>query len=377
VIIVGDPQVYQILYARDREFKELFKVKAEFDTSMERNEENVNQYATWICTLCNKEGLLHLDPSGIAAVIEYSSRLAADKTKMSTQFADVSDIIREANFYAKERGDDLITRKHINQALEEKVYRSNLIEKKIEEMIARDVVMIDTDGEKVGQVNGLAVLSLGDYGFGKPSRITATVGVGKEGIVDIEREAQMGGPTHTKGVLILSGYLNSKYAQKEPLSLAARLVFEQSYSGVDGDSASSTELYALLSALSGKPIKQNFAVTGSVNQKGEVQAIGGVNEKLEGFYEVCKAKGLTGKEGAVIPQSNVANLMLKEEVVDAIKEGRFHIYPVRTIDEGIEVLTGVKAGERLPDGMYEEGTIHYLAQKRLSEIAELIKEYKG
>jgi lon-related putative ATP-dependent protease len=377
VIIVGDPQVYQILYARDREFKELFKVKAEFDTSMERNEENVNQYATWICTLCNKEGLLHLDPSGIAAVIEYSSRLAADKTKMSTQFADVSDIIREANFYAKERGDDLITRKHINQALEEKVYRSNLIEKKIEEMIARDIVMIDTDGEKVGQVNGLAVLSLGDYGFGKPSRITATVGVGKEGIVDIEREAQMGGPTHTKGVLILSGYLNSKYAQKEPLSLAARLVFEQSYSGVDGDSASSTELYALLSALSGKPIKQNFAVTGSVNQKGEVQAIGGVNEKLEGFYEVCKAKGLTGKEGAVIPQSNVANLMLKEEVVDAIKEGRFHIYPVRTIDEGIEVLTGVKAGERLPDGMYEEGTIHYLAQKRLSEMAELIKEYKG
>ncbi len=377
VIIVGDPQVYQILFARDREFKELFKVKAEFDTSMERNEENVNQYASWICTLCNKEGLLHLDPSGIAAVIEYSSRLAADKTKMSTQFADVSDIIREANFYAKERGDDLITRKHINQALEEKVYRSNLIEKKIEEMIARDVVMIDTDGEKVGQVNGLAVLSLGDYGFGKPSRITATVGVGKDGIVDIEREAQMGGPTHTKGVLILSGYLNSKYAQKEPLSLAARLVFEQSYSGVDGDSASSTELYALLSALSGKPIRQHFAVTGSVNQKGEVQAIGGVNEKLEGFYEVCKAKGLTGKEGVVIPQSNVANLMLKEEVVDAIKEGRFHIYPVRAIDEGIEVLTGVKAGERLPDGTYEEGTIHHLAQKRLSEMAELIKEYKG
>jgi lon-related putative ATP-dependent protease len=377
VIIVGDPMVYQILFSRDMEFKELFKVKADFDTTMERNDENIMQYASFICTLCNKEGLKHLDSTGIAAVIEYSSRIAADKTKMSTQFADIADIIREANFYAMEEGEILTTRKHINQALEEKLYRSNLIEKKIEEMISRDIIMIDTKGEKVGQVNGLAVLSLGDYGFGKPSRITATVGVGKEGIVDIEREAQMGGPTHTKGVLILSGYLNSKYAQKKPLSLAARLVFEQSYSGVDGDSASSTELYALLSALSGKPIKQHFAVTGSVNQKGEVQAIGGVNEKLEGFYEVCKAKGLTGKEGVVIPQSNVANLMLKEEVVDAIKEGRFHIYPVRAIDEGIEVLTGVKAGERLPDGTYEEGTIHSLAQKRLSEMAELIKEYKG
>ena len=376
VIIVGDPQVYQILFARDREFKELFKVKAEFDTSMDRNEQNIMQYASFICTLCNKEGLMHLDPSGVAAVIEYSSRLAADKAKMSTQFADVSDIIREANFYAKGEEANIITREHINRALEEKVYRSNLIEKKIEEMIARDVVMIDTEGEKVGQVNGLAVLSLGDYGFGKPSRITASVGVGKEGIVDIEREAQMGGPTHTKGVLILSGYLNSKYAQNEPLSLAARLVFEQSYSGVDGDSASSTELYALLSALSGKPIGQHFAVTGSVNQRGEVQAIGGVNEKVEGFYEVCKAKGLTGKEGVVIPNSNVQNLMLKEEVVEAIKEGRFHIYPVKTIDEGVEVLTGLKAGERQPDGTYEEGTIHGLAQERLKEMAELIKEYR-
>jgi lon-related putative ATP-dependent protease len=377
VIIVGDPMVYQILFSRDMEFKELFKVKADFDTTMERSDKNIMQYASFICTLCNKEGLKHLDSTGIAAVIEYSSRLAADKTKMSTQFAEIADIIREANFYAKEEGETLTTRKHINQALEEKVYRSNLIEKKIEEMISRDIIMIDTEGEKVGQVNGLAVLSLGDYGFGKPSRITATVGVGKDGIVDIEREAQMGGPTHTKGVLILSGYLNSKYAQKKPLSLAARLVFEQSYSGVDGDSASSTELYAMLSALSGKPIKQHFAVTGSVNQKGEVQAIGGVNEKVEGFYEVCKAKGLTGREGVVIPRSNVANLMLKEEVVDAIKEGRFHIYPVRTIDEGIEVLTGGKAGEMRPDGTYEEGTIHSLAQMRLSEMAELIKEFKG
>jgi lon-related putative ATP-dependent protease len=376
VIIIGDPQVYQLLYAGDKDFKELFKVKADFDTSMERDDENAQQYAAWICGLCHKEGLQHLDPSGIAGVIEYSSRLAADQNKLSTQFNAVADIVREANFYAKEDGAELITRKHINRALEEKVYRSNLVEKRIDEMIARNVILIDTEGERVGQVNGLAVLSLGDYGFGKPSRITASVGVGKKGIIDIEREAEMGGPTHTKGVLILSGYLNGQYAEKEPLSLTARLVFEQSYSGVDGDSASSTELYAMLSALSGKPIKQYLAVTGSVNQKGEVQAIGGVNEKVEGFYEVCKAKGLSGKEGCVIPHSNVENLMLKQEVVEAIREGRFHIYPVKTIGEGIEVLTGVKAGERRPDGTYEEGTINDLVQRRLTEMAELVKEYR-
>jgi lon-related putative ATP-dependent protease len=376
VIIIGDPQIYQILFARDREFKELFKVKAEFDTTMDRNDVNINQYASFVCTLVNKEDLNHLDPEGLAAVIEYSSRLAADKNKLSTQFAVISDIIREANFYADEEGSELISRKHINQALDEKVYRSNLIEKKIEEMIEKNVIMIDTDGERVGQVNGLAVLSLGDYTFGKPSRITASIGVGKKGIIDIEREAQMGGPTHTKGVLILSGYLNEKYAQQEPLSLTARLVFEQSYSGVDGDSASSTELYALLSALSRKPIRQFIAVTGSVNQKGEVQAIGGVNAKVEGFFEVCKSKGISGKEGCMIPYSNVQNLMLKEEVVEAIKDGRFHIWPVKTIEQGIEVLTGVSAGERLSDGTYPEGTINYIVQQRLSDMANLIKEYR-
>ena len=376
IIIIGDPQVYQLLFARDKDFNELFKVKADFDTSMDRNETNIRLYADFICSICNKEGLLHLDTTGIAGVIEYSSRLAADQKKMSTQFAIVADIIREANFYANEEGSGLITRKHINMALEEKVYRSNLIEKKIDEMIARNVILIDTEGEKIGQVNGLAVLSLGDYGFGKPNKITASVGVGRKGIIDIEREAQMGGPTHTKGVMILGGYLNQKYAQDEPLSLTARLAFEQSYSGVDGDSASSTELYSLLSALSEKPIKQYLAVTGSVNQKGEVQAIGGVNEKIEGFYEVCKVKGLTGKEGCVIPRSNVENLMLKEEVVEAIKEGQFHIYPVGMTEEGIEVLTGVRAGEKRPDGTYEEGTINFLVQKRLSEMAEQMKEYK-
>jgi predicted ATP-dependent protease len=243
-------------------------------------------------------------------------------------------------------------------------------------MIERGTILIDTDGERVGQVNGLAVLSLGDYGFGKPNRITASIGVGKEGIIDIEREAQMGGPTHTKGVLILSGYMNGKYARKKPLSLTARLVFEQSYSGVDGDSASSTELYAMLSALSGAPIRQYIAVTGSVNQKGDVQAIGGVNQKIEGFYEVCKVKGLNGNQGVMIPHSNAKNLMLKEEVVEAIREDKFHIWPVKTIDEGIEVLTGMKAGQRKPDGTYDDDTINHLVQRRLDEMAELIKEFR-
>ncbi len=375
VILIGNPELYYLLYQLDRDFKELFKVKADFDTTMDRDDENVERYASFICAVCKKEDLKHLDPSGIAAVVEYSSRLASDQKKLSTRFAAVADIIREASFYAEEEGVEHTSKRHLDRALEEKVYRSNLIQKKIEEMISRGVLLIDTEGEKVGQVNGLAVLALGDYGFGRPNRLTASVGVGREGIVDIEREAKMGGPIHTKGVMILSGFLNGRYARDKPLSLSARLVFEQSYSGVEGDSASSTELYALLSALSGKPIKQYLAVTGSVNQKGEVQAIGGVNEKIEGFYEVCKANGLNAMQGVVIPASNVENLMLKEEVVEAIKTGKFHVYPVNTIDEGIEILTGVKAGERLVDGTFEEGTINHLVQKRVMEMAERIKEY--
>jgi predicted ATP-dependent protease len=244
-------------------------------------------------------------------------------------------------------------------------------------MITRGFFLIDTVDQKVGQVNGLSVMSLGDFAFGMPSRVTVSVGLGREGVMDIEREAKMGGPIHTKGVLILSGYLNDKYAKDKPLSLSARLVFEQNYEGVEGDSASSTELYSILSSLSGLPIKQNLAVTGSVNQKGEVQAIGGVNEKIEGFFEVCKAKGLTGEQGVIIPDSNVQNLMLKEEVVDAVKAGNFNVYSVRTIDEGIEVLTGAKAGERRADGTFEEGTVNYLVNKQLREMAEKLREYPG
>jgi lon-related putative ATP-dependent protease len=376
VVLVGDARFYYILYQADPEFKKIFKVKAEFDNTMDRTADNVQEYAKFMCTLCNKEGLKHLDATGIAKIVEYSSRLASDQEKLSTQFAEISDIIREANYYAQKNNSEHITEVHVRQAIEAKVYRSNLIEEKLSEMIERGSILVDTQGEKIGQVNGLAVLGMGDYMFGKPSRITVSIGLGKKGIIDIEKQAEMGGPTHTKGVHILTGFLTDRYAKKHPLSLTARLVFEQSYSGVDGDSASSTETYAMLSALSEIPIKQSFAVTGSVNQKGEVQAIGGVNHKIEGFYDLCKIKGLNGEHGVVIPQSNVKNLMLREDVVDAIKEGKFHIYPVKTIDQGIEVLTGISAGQLNENGAYSEGTINYLVQKKLDEMAELITPKK-
>jgi predicted ATP-dependent protease len=311
----------------------------------------------------------------LAKLIEHSSRLAEDQQKLSTRFAEVADVVREANFYAAEDKSDYVTGTHVKKAVEERIYRSKLIQEKIQEMIERGILLIDTDAENVGQVNGLSVISLGDFEFGTPSRVTASIGIGREGVIDIEREAQMGGPIHTKGVLILSGYLNEQYAQDKPLSLSARLVFEQNYGGVEGDSASSTELYSILSALSEIPIKQSLAVTGSVNQKGEVQAIGGVNEKIEGFFEVCKAKGFTGKQGVMIPESNVQNLMLKEEIVEAVKEGKFHIYSVRTVDEGMEILTGVKAGKRRKDGTFEKETVNYKVDERLKEMAEKLKTF--
>jgi lon-related putative ATP-dependent protease len=375
VILIGSPYAYHVLYSADVEFKELFKVKAEFDTTMDRTKDNIERYTSFICTLCGKEGLKHLDTMAVSKILEYSSRLARDQEKLSTRFADVGDIIREANYYATEEDDELISAKHIQKAIEEKVYRSSLIKEKIQEMMERNTILIDTEDESVGQVNGLSVVGMGDFSFGRPSRVTASIGLGKGGIIDIEREAKLGGPIHTKGVLILSGYLNGMYAQDKPLSLSARLVFEQSYGGIEGDSASSTELYALLSVLSGLPIKQGIAVTGSVNQNGEVQAIGGVNEKIEGFYEVCKIKGLTGEQGVIIPESNIKNLMLKEEVVEAVRDGKFHIFYVKTINEGIEILSGVRAGTRKPDGSFEENTVNDRVNKRLREIAERLKEF--
>jgi lon-related putative ATP-dependent protease len=375
VILIGNPYLYQMMFELDPDFRELFKIKAEFDTVMDRNEDKIMQYAGWVCMLCEKENLKHLDGTGVAKLVEYSSRVADDHYKLSTQFAYIADIIREANFYAVQDNSEFVTGDHIKKAVEEKVYRSKLIQEKIQEMIKRGFFLIDTVQEKVGQVNGLSVMGTGDFAFGNPSRVTASIGLGREGVVDIEREAKMGGPIHTKGVLILSGYLNDKYTRDKPLSLSARLVFEQNYEGVEGDSASSTELYSILSALSGLPIKQTMAVTGSVNQKGEVQAIGGVNEKIEGFFEVCKLHGLSGQQGVMIPESNVQNLMLKEELVEAVKEGKFNIYSVKTIDEGIELLTGTKAGERRVDGTFEEGTVNYLVDKQLTEMANKLKEY--
>lgn len=376
VVLVGTPEIYRILYMGDPDFAELFKVKADFDVTMDRNDENVKRYSNFICTLCDQYNLRHLEAPAVAKIIEYSSRLAEDQQKLSTKFSDIADTIREANFYAGKNDAWYIGETEIQKAIDEKIYRSNLVQEKIREYINRGIILIESEGDRVGQVNGLSVIGLGDIEFGRPSRVTASIGVGKGGIIDIEREAAMGGPIHTKGVLILSGYLANKYAQDKPLSLAARLVFEQSYSGVDGDSASSTELYALLSALSRIPIKQSIAVTGSVNQNGEVQAIGGVNEKIEGFFEICRTLGLNGDQGVMIPASNVQNLMLKEEIIEAAESGKFRIYPVKTIDEGIEVLTGVKAGEKGPDGSFEEGSINYRVDNRLREMAERFREYR-
>jgi len=375
VVLIGSPLLYYLLYASDDEFSELFKVKADFDTRMARDDENIKDFLAVLSTFCHKEKLKHLDASAVAKLLEHASRLAEDQEKLSTHFGALADVIREAHFWALQEGSSHVSAAHVRKALEEKLYRSNLIQERIQEMIARGTLLIDTAGQAVGQVNGLSVLSLGDYLFGRPSRITASVGPGREGVLDIEREVELGGPIHSKGVLILSGYLAQEYAQDKPLTLAARLVFEQSYEGIEGDSASSAELFALLSALSGLPVAQGIAVTGSVNQPGELQAIGGVNQKIEGFFDVCQAKGLTGEQGVIIPQSNVQNLMLREDVVEAVKSKKFHIWSVKMIDEGVEILTGVPAGKRGPDGQFPEGTVGYRVDQRLREFAECLKEF--
>lgn len=375
VVVIGEPMFYYLLLSMDLEFKELFKVKADFDSVMERTASNLRDYAAVICRICHDEKLLPLKNDALAKVIEYSSRLASDQGKISTLFADIADVIREANFWASEDKRRLVEARHIQKAVEQKVYRSNLIQQHINEAINKKTILIDTEEAVVGQVNGLAVIDLGDFAFGRPGRITASLGVGREGVVDIEREARLGGRLHTKGMLILNGHITEKFAGNAPLSLSARIVFEQSYDSIDGDSASSTELYALLSRLAEVPIKQGIAVTGSVNQKGEVQAIGGVNEKIEGFFEVCRARGLSGNQGVMIPASNVRHLMLKEDVVEAIRAGKFHIYPVRTIDEGIEVLTGQKAGNRRADGTYPPSSVNGRAQKRLATLAERMRDF--
>ncbi len=374
-VLIGDPIIYQKLYALDSDFKELFKVKADFDTTMKWNDENLQLYASFVCSVCTKENLLHLDSSALSRLIEHSARLAARQTKLSTRFGDIADVLREGNYYAKKEASKIISAKPIKKAIDERYYRSNLIQSKILEHIDNGTIKIDVKGSAVGQVNGLSVISFGDIMFGQPSRVSASVALGKEGIVDINREAELSGNIHTKGVLILNGFLADNFAHDYPLTLSGRLVFEQSYGMVDGDSASSTELYALLSRLSDVPIKQDFAVTGSVNQKGVVQAIGGVNEKIEGYFAVCEAKGLTKKQGVLIPESNVKDLMLKDSVVDAVRTGEFHIYPIKTIAEGIEVLTGVPGGERDSKGNYPENSIFGKVDKKLRYMAIQIKQF--
>ena len=375
IILIGSPMIYYLLYALDEDFRKLFKVKADFDIEMTRTQDHIEKYAEFIAAQVRDSNLKHFHKTGVAKIVEYGSRLIQDKEKLSTRFIEVADLVSESSFWASHNGNTFVMAEDVQKAIDEKEYRSNLIEQKIQELMEQGVIMIDTDGAIVGQVNGLSVYSLGDYTFGRPSRITARTYIGKAGIMNIERETKMSGPIHDKGVLILSGYMGGKYAEDKPLPLSASLAFEQLYEGVEGDSASSTELYALLSSLSDLPIKQSIAVTGSVNQKGEIQPIGGVTWKVEGFYAVCKAKGLTGNQGVIIPQQNVRHLMLKEELVDAIRDGRFHIWPVATIDQGIEILTGIPAGEKDTQGNYPENSVHGRASRKLQEFADKLKEY--
>ncbi|MEO0074962.1 MAG: ATP-binding protein [candidate division WOR-3 bacterium] len=376
VIMIGDTFIYNLLYEHDEDFKKVFKVRADFDWVMPLNENSIKQYAKVIKAICAKEKLQVFDKTAIALIIEEGIRLAGRKNRLSTQFNIITDILKEANYWAIKEHLQIVSRKHVEKAINERIERVKLIEEKIQEMIEQGTIFIDTEGAVVGQVNGLSVYDTGEYSFGKPSRITAKIGVGASGLINIEREAELSGPIHNKGVYILSGFLRDRYAQDKPLALSASLCFEQSYGGVEGDSASSAELYALLSSLANVPLRQDLAVTGSVNQKGEVQPIGGVNQKIEGFYAVCKAKGLTGTQGVIIPAANIEDLMLRNEVIEAVKAGKFHIYAVKTIDEGIEILTGLQAGTKGKTGNYPKGTINYLVNERLRELANTWKVYR-
>ena len=375
VVLIGDRMLYQALSTYDEDFWETFRVKADFDYEIDKTKENMLAYAAFIAGCCEDCEMRHFDASGVAKVIEHSSRMVADQEKLSTRFAQIMELMQEAEYWARKENADLVKGAHVQRAIEERRFRHNLPDERMRELIEDGTIMIDVDGSVVGQVNGLSVYSLGDVTFGKPSRITCKTFLGRGGVINIERETQLSGPIHDKGVLILGGYMGWKYAQDSPLSLSASLCFEQSYEGVEGDSASSTELYALLSSLSDVPVKQNVAVTGSVNQKGEIQPIGGVNQKIEGFFQICKAKGLTGDQGVMIPKQNLRNLMLREEVTEAVKQGKFHIYSVGTVDEGIEILTGIEAGQKKEDGSYSEGTINFKVDKKLKEMANKLKQF--
>lgn len=375
VVVISDAYLYHLLLNFDEDVRKIFKVRADFDTSMDKDEDSIRQISSFIKMKTEEESLKPFDRAGVAALMEQAVRMSGRQEKISTSFPEITDYIREADFFAGQENKALVEEAHVEEAIEARKFRSSMVEDHIQEMIDRGTLMIDVEGEVVGQVNGLAVYSMGDYMFGKPSRITASTSMGRAGIINIDREADMSGNTHNKGVLILGGYLRKKYAQDKPMTISASIAFEQSYGGVDGDSASSTEIYALLSSLTEVPVKQYIGVTGSVNQNGEVQAIGGVNEKIEGFFDCCSKMGATSNQGVMIPQSNVKDLMLRKDVVEAVKKGRFHVYPVKTIDEGIEILTGKKAGARNAKGAYPKGSINYLVDQKLKELAEGLKNF--
>jgi ATP-dependent Lon protease len=376
VILIGDRQLYELLYEYEEDFRKIFKVRVEFDEEMAMSDGVIAEYAGRLRALSEKENLYPFDRGAFAAMLEYGVRQAGRRNKVTARFIDIADLAREAHYAAAAAGETVVRAAHVRGALSSKMERHNLIETRIREMIEEGTLLVDVSGTRAGQVNGLSVLEIGGYSFGKPVRITATAALGKTGLINIEREANLSGRFHDKGVHIIAGYLRSKFAQDKPLSLAASICFEQSYSGVDGDSASSTEIYALASALSGLPLRQDIAVTGSINQQGDIQAIGGVNEKIEGFFDVCRIKGLTGTQGVMMPESNVEDLMLREDVLDAVAAGKFHIWPVAKVEQGIEILTGASAGERNKDGMFKAGTVFALMDERLREMAKTLKQFE-
>ena len=373
--LVGDRMLYYLLVQYDPEFSELFKVEADFETEIEWNEDHQDLYAKLIATIIKREKTQPFHKTAVARLIEESARQANDSERLNTRLQDLDEMIIESDYWAKKSQREMVSDMDVQQAIDEKIRRSDRLKEKMQEEILRDINMISTEGTKIGQINGLSVYSLGSFMFGKPTRITAQISLGKGQVIDIEREVEMGGPIHSKGVLILSGFLKGRFAQNIPLSLSASLVFEQSYGGVDGDSASSTELYALLSAIADVPIRQDLAVTGSINQYGEVQAIGGVNQKIEGFFDICKERGLTGNQGVLIPTANIKHLMLRKDVIKAVETGEFHIYPVSHIDQGIEILTGIVAGEKDADGTYPEDSINGLVEKQLETMAKRLSQF--
>ena len=377
VIMIGNSEIYHTLLSMDDDFRKLFKIKVEFEEDAPKTEENIAKLVKFVRSYCEQEDLLDVDKEAMARIVEYASKLSGDKEKLSTQFSEIGQIVGEASTWAKLDKSKIVTQKYVQKAFDERIERIKMYDTKYSQMIKEGALLINTEGYKVGQINGLTVITIGDYSFGKPSKITANTYIGRQGIVNIEREVQMSGSTHSKGVMILTGYLGELFAQDKALSLNASICFEQLYGGVDGDSASSTEAYAILSSLSEMPINQSIAVTGSVNQKGEIQPIGGVNEKIEGFFQICKMRGLNGEHGVIIPIQNVRNLHLNDEVVDAVKNGLFHIYAISTIDEGIEILTGVPAGKKDKYGKFPAGTINYLANEKLTKYAQYVEKNKN